>query len=189
MRIICFLLQLYLLILIGRIVLSWFPISGEGVMSSIQRFLYGVTEPILYRHFKGKQELFVAIVRSVSDITLKAWQAIVAHENDPIRRIKLICEAIPDHMRRNADAYHVLHGALSTSRDRKVLTVMREHYQQIEKFFAQLVHDGQKAGADADYHDHGGEQLGGSKVLDVAQGGRRPEQRELAQHQQPEQNG
>jgi YggT family protein len=47
MRIICFLLQLYLLILIGRIVLSWFPISGEGVMSSIQRFLYGVTEPIL----------------------------------------------------------------------------------------------------------------------------------------------
>ena len=25
----------------------------------------GVTEPILYRHFKSKQELFVAIVRAV----------------------------------------------------------------------------------------------------------------------------
>jgi YggT family protein len=47
MRIICFLLQLYLLILIGRIVLSWFPISGTGVMASAQRFLYAVTEPIL----------------------------------------------------------------------------------------------------------------------------------------------
>ena len=27
----------------------------------------GVTEPILYRHFESKQELFIAIVRDVSD--------------------------------------------------------------------------------------------------------------------------
>jgi YggT family protein len=47
MAIICFLLQAYLLILIGRIVLSWFPISGGGAMAGVQRFLYGVTEPIL----------------------------------------------------------------------------------------------------------------------------------------------
>src|SRR5678816_4577194 len=30
----------------------------------------GVTEPILYRHFKSKQELFVAIVREMSDQTM-----------------------------------------------------------------------------------------------------------------------
>src|SRR5688572_6107940 len=107
----------------------------------------GVTEPILYRHFKSKQDLFVAIVRSVSDLTLRAWQQIVAHEDDPTRRIKLICEAIPDHIKRHADAYHVLHGALGTSREKKVLAVMKEHYQQIERFFAQLVADGQRAGA------------------------------------------
>jgi AcrR family transcriptional regulator len=29
----------------------------------------GVTEPILYRHFKSKQELFIAIVREMSDQT------------------------------------------------------------------------------------------------------------------------
>jgi len=45
--IICFLLQAYLLVLIGRIVLSWFPISGTGAMAGVQRFLYAVTEPIL----------------------------------------------------------------------------------------------------------------------------------------------
>src|SRR3954452_19685030 len=33
----------------------------------------GVTEPILYRHFDSKQELFVAIVRSVSEQTLRHW--------------------------------------------------------------------------------------------------------------------
>ena len=119
----------------------------EATTTSAIALAAGVTEPILYRHFKNKQELFIAIVRSVSDVTLKAWQAIVAHEQDPIRRIKLCCEAIPDHIKRNGDAYHVLHGALSTSRDKKVMAVMKEHYQQIERFFAQLVADGQKAGA------------------------------------------
>lgn len=119
----------------------------EATTTAAIAYAAGVTEPILYRHFKNKQELFVAIVRSVSDVTLRQWQSIVAHERDPIKRIKLICEAIPDHIRRNADAYHVLHGALSTSREKKVLAVIREHYVQIEKFFTQLIQDGQKAGA------------------------------------------
>src|SRR5881296_2838113 len=37
----------------------------------------GVTEPILYRHFDSKQELFVAIVRSVSEQTLRHWAEIL----------------------------------------------------------------------------------------------------------------
>jgi YggT family protein len=46
-QIISFLLQLYLLILLGRIVLSWFPISGAGPMAGLQRFCYALTEPVL----------------------------------------------------------------------------------------------------------------------------------------------
>jgi YggT family protein len=41
------LLQLYLLILLARIVLSWFPPPQSGFMVSLQRFLYAVTEPVL----------------------------------------------------------------------------------------------------------------------------------------------
>jgi YggT family protein len=40
-------LQIYLLILLGRIVLSWFPPPQRGLMVSVQRFLYAVTEPVL----------------------------------------------------------------------------------------------------------------------------------------------
>jgi YggT family protein len=43
----CFLLQAYLLVLIGRIVLSWFPTSGSGGLASVQRFLYALTEPLM----------------------------------------------------------------------------------------------------------------------------------------------
>jgi AcrR family transcriptional regulator len=106
----------------------------------------GVTEPILYRHFKSKQELFVAIVRDVSDHTFEQWQALIASVSDPAERLRVIAAAMPEHMRRLADYYHVLHGALGTSRDKKVLAVIREHYQQIEEFFTRIVADGQKGG-------------------------------------------
>src|SRR6187401_3601331 len=71
----------------------------------------GVTEPILYRHFKSKQELFVAIVSEMSDQTMQQWRALIEDVTDPAERIRKICEAIPDHMKRLSDAYHVLHGA------------------------------------------------------------------------------
>lgn len=104
----------------------------------------GVTEPILYRHFKSKQELFVAIVRSVSDRTLQQWQDAIANTSDPVERIKRVAGGMPEHFRKLEDQYHVLHGALANSRDKRVLHVMREHYKQIEKFFAGLVSEGQK---------------------------------------------
>jgi AcrR family transcriptional regulator len=106
----------------------------------------GVTEPILYRHFKGKQELFVAIVREMSDKTLEQWRQLIDGVTDPALRIRRIAEEFPDHIQSLADAYHVIHGALSTSRDPKVLKVMREHYDQIEEFFVGVIAEGQRAG-------------------------------------------
>ena len=106
----------------------------------------GVTEPILYRHFKSKQELFVAIVRAVSQQTMQHWQELIGGITDPVERIRRIAKEFPQHTKALDDAYHVLHGALSTSRDRKVIAVMREHYAQIETFFAGIIREGQKSG-------------------------------------------
>src|SRR5262245_23803936 len=71
----------------------------------------GVTEPILYRHFNSKQELFVAIVRDVSAHTLGQWHSITVNITDPAEKLRAVSAAIPDHMKRLADYYHVLHGA------------------------------------------------------------------------------
>jgi AcrR family transcriptional regulator len=106
----------------------------------------GVTEPILYRHFDSKQELFVAIVRSVSEQTMAHWAEIIDGVRDPAEQIRRITEAFPEHTRDLADAYHVIHGALATSRDRKVVAVMKEHYGQIEKFFVDIIKTGQESG-------------------------------------------
>jgi len=106
----------------------------------------GVTEPILYRHFKSKQELFVAIVRAMSDQTMHEWRELIEGVTDPAERIRRVASEFPTHIQKLSDAYHVIHGALATSRDAKVLKVMREHYEQIEEFFVSVVTEGQRAG-------------------------------------------
>jgi len=123
----------------------------------------GVTEPILYRHFAGKQELFIAIVREMSEQTLKHWRDLIAGTTDPAEQIRRIAAEFPAHIRKLADAYRVIHGALATtghwqnlianskdaaerSANKEVLDVMREHYARIERFFCGVVTQGQKAG-------------------------------------------
>jgi AcrR family transcriptional regulator len=125
-----------------------FARSGyDATTTAAIAYAAGVTEPILYRHFKSKQELFVAIVRDVSHQTMKGWNALISDVTDPAEKIRRVCDAIPDQIKEFADHYHVLHGALSTSRDKKVLAVMREHYREIEEFFTGIIAEGQKAGS------------------------------------------
>lgn len=107
----------------------------------------GVTEPILYRHFATKQELFTAITREMSEQTLTHWRELVEDIDDPAEQLREIARQFPSHLRELADAYRVIHNALTTSRDRKVLAVLREHYKQIETFFCGIIAAGIKRGA------------------------------------------
>jgi AcrR family transcriptional regulator len=106
----------------------------------------GVTEPILYRHFRTKHELFIAIVREMSDFTLQHWRTLIENCDTATDKIRTIAKEFPRHINQTEDAYHVLHGALATSRDRKVLSVLKEHYTEIERFFREIIVEGQHAG-------------------------------------------
>ena len=47
MAIVCLLLQLYLVAIFVRIVLSWFPLDPNGFMATVAGFLYVITDPVL----------------------------------------------------------------------------------------------------------------------------------------------
>lgn len=47
MVIICWALNIYLIIIFARILLSWFPLDPNGAMATVAGFLYTVTDPIL----------------------------------------------------------------------------------------------------------------------------------------------
>ena len=44
---VCQLLQIYVLVIFARVILSWFPISPESPMARVYSALYAVTEPVL----------------------------------------------------------------------------------------------------------------------------------------------
>lgn len=106
----------------------------------------GVTEPILYRHFRNKQDLFVAITRKVSRQTIAHWEELISGVEGAGQQILIIAREFPEHLVRLADAYNVIHGALASSPDRKVIAVLKEHYTQIEKFFVGIIRRGQRTG-------------------------------------------
>lgn len=39
--------QLYVLVMIGRAVLSWFPVSSESPLNGVRRVVFALTEPVL----------------------------------------------------------------------------------------------------------------------------------------------
>jgi YggT family protein len=45
--IICLLLQVYFIALLGRVILSWFPMRSGGAGAQIFSLLHSVTEPVL----------------------------------------------------------------------------------------------------------------------------------------------
>ena len=47
LEILCYLLGVYALVLIVRVVLSWFPISPNGLGATVAGFIYLVTDPVL----------------------------------------------------------------------------------------------------------------------------------------------
>lgn len=50
--VICYLLQLYVLVLLVRIVMSWFPLQPGGAGERVYEVLFALTEPVL-RPFRG----------------------------------------------------------------------------------------------------------------------------------------
>jgi YggT family protein len=43
----CDLLTAYLIVIFGRIILSWFPLAPDSPMATVFGFLYSITEPVL----------------------------------------------------------------------------------------------------------------------------------------------
>ena len=48
----------------------------------------GVTEPVLYRHFASKKEMFLTLVREVQSESERQWQSICEDSAEPVERLR-----------------------------------------------------------------------------------------------------
>jgi len=104
----------------------------------------GVTEPIIYRHFASKRELFIAIIERSGEHTIKLWERVLADAKDPGERLIRLLGAntmVTDSEGR--DAYRVMLQAISEAEDPVIAEALREHFNQLHSFLETEIKDAQ----------------------------------------------
>ena len=52
----------------------------------------GVTEPVLYRHFDSKKQLFLEVLNEIREATLNRWNADATATTDPLAKLQAIAD-------------------------------------------------------------------------------------------------
>ncbi len=106
----------------------------------------GVTEPIIYRHFESKRELFIALIHRTSEATIRLWEHELAAAADPADRLKRLINANPMVANMGGGIYRVIVQAMTEVEDPKILEALSEHVKTLHAFLMREVKQAQETG-------------------------------------------
>lgn len=107
----------------------------------------GVTEPILYRHFGSKRELFLACVDEVWKRLREAVEDEIARERDPAGWVLAVPRAIAALRRRGlAPTQLWLHALSEATEDPVIRRHFRRHLREAHDYLAAVLRRAQAAG-------------------------------------------
>jgi AcrR family transcriptional regulator len=106
----------------------------------------GITEPVLYRHFENKKDMFKAILRDATERMISYWHEVISGIQDPAEVFLRMGECMGDHLQQMRLSHQVVQGALATVHDPEVKDVLRQHYAQFLTLISDLIRRGQEAG-------------------------------------------
>jgi AcrR family transcriptional regulator len=108
----------------------------------------GVTEPILYRHFASKQELYLACIDEAWASVRAAWERVLAEEPSPARWLPEMGDAFLE-----LQEHKVLLGSLwvqaltEASENEAIREHVRAHLREVHDFLQRVVERSQAQGA------------------------------------------
>ncbi len=95
----------------------------------------GVTEPILYRHFTNKLDLFVTLIDQVGAHAIHRWEEALEGVVDPRDRLKILVAANPTTLQRGPTPYRIILQAITESgRDPAIVSAVRRHVSSLHGF-------------------------------------------------------
>jgi AcrR family transcriptional regulator len=108
----------------------------------------GVTEPVLYRHFASKRELYVACLDAVWERVRTLWEKALEREQDPANWLKAIGKA---YLEARAAARVVLvdlwiQALTEAADDPEIRRALRAQVQEVHGFVADVIRRAQAAG-------------------------------------------
>ena len=109
----------------------------------------GVSEPIIYRHFKNKKELFIALVEQAGRETIEAWEAELKSVTDPSERLVRLIGGNPMVALggRGNVRYRVIVAAMTEVEEPEVRKALQEHIATLHAFIASEVRSSQSSAA------------------------------------------
>lgn len=124
-----------------------FAVQGyAGATTSQIAKAAGVTEPIIYRHFPSKRDLFIALIHRTSETTIKMWELELASATDPADRLAKLINANPMVANKGRGLYRVIVQAMTEVEDPEILKALSEHVRLLHGFLMREVQAGQDSG-------------------------------------------
>jgi AcrR family transcriptional regulator len=107
----------------------------------------GVTEPMLYRHFDSKKDLFLAVLREYSLSFLQQWQERLAEreQKDLLDALLYVVLDYRDIMSSDPDIHRVLHQAVAEVSDPEFGTRVATHNNKVAASITELLTRAQQA--------------------------------------------
>ena len=106
----------------------------------------GVTEPVLYRHFESKLDLFVALLERAGQEYVTSWRVAVESTDDARERLSRLL-AGPGGARAAANERVILRAMSESEREPAVATALARCARSFRVFVAEQVADLQRRGA------------------------------------------
>src|SRR3990172_8973761 len=107
----------------------------------------GISEPILYRHFANKHDMFIALIESVGHQVFADWQEAIRGTASPFGQLRELLHRNPataDPMTQHV--YRVMFHASTEFAEPQIQHAIREHYEKYVRFLSKITRRAQEAG-------------------------------------------
>jgi AcrR family transcriptional regulator len=101
----------------------------------------GVTEPILYRHFENKRDLFHALLREISGRTMSELKHLLGGLRDPSEKVRVLARSFPAVARKLADTYRVMLTGITEIDEAGTRKILRDHFRSYGRFIEGILKD------------------------------------------------
>ncbi len=106
----------------------------------------GVTEPIIYRHFASKRDLFIALIDRTGEETIRLWRKHLSDAPDPAERLRRLIGANPMVTNKGRGVYRVIVQAMTEIEDEQILDALQRHIEALHQFLTEEVVKAQQNG-------------------------------------------
>jgi AcrR family transcriptional regulator len=104
----------------------------------------GVTEPIIYRHFDSKRDLFIALIERTGRDTIARWEEDLAGAKDPAERLRRLLGDNPMVKPGAENAYRVILQSITEVDDPAIHEALKKHIKRLHEFVVREVERAQK---------------------------------------------